>query len=216
MAKYNLTVDLEEGVDANGEARSSDKIENYLRLAVQQALTKANCLINKVEVKKSAARQAGAPRAKGTAGRKPINRPRIEAWIRENITAGPSTQGTTGLNGVDKNGRPLKDAPNRIYPHRLLQPMPEGVGLSMPAILKVLGELEVEGYVERGFAAGAPFYELIRPLEEEGKVGIRGRDDDDEVDDEEPDAQDEIALIPARSVIIDWSQVGDEELPDID
>lgn len=217
MTKYNLVVDLEEGFNDQGEPRDPAKIENYLRLAVQQALTKADCLINKVEVKKSAARPAGAPRARGTAGRKPINRPRIEAWIRENITPGPSTQGTTGLNGVDKHGRPLKDAPNRIYPHRLLQPMPDGVGLSMPAILKVLGELEVEGYVERGFAAGAPFYELLRPLEEEGKVGVRGRaDDDDEVDDEEPDRHDEIAIVPARSVIIDWSQVDDEELPSID
>ncbi|MEG2887220.1 MAG: hypothetical protein RR853_08855, partial [Aurantimicrobium sp.] len=62
MGKYNLTVDIEEGVDREGNPRDAEKIEKYLRIAVQQALTKANCLINRVDVKQSAARPAGAPR----------------------------------------------------------------------------------------------------------------------------------------------------------
>ena len=46
----------------------------------------------------------------------------------------------------------------------------------MAAVMKVLSELAQEGYLERGFSAGSPFFELIRPLEEEGKVGVRGRE----------------------------------------
>lgn len=210
MAKYNLVVDLEEGVDDEGNPRNAEKVEKYLRIAVQQALTKANCLINKVEVKQSAARPAGAPRGQGTAGRKPINRPKIEAWIRANITPAPSSQGTMGLHGVDKEGKPRVDASNRVYPHILVLPEPDGVGLSMPAVVKVMGELEREGYLERGFAAGAPFYELIRPLEEEGKVGIRGR----EIEDEEDIVNREVRRFSTPSLprVIDFSNVPDEEL----
>lgn len=211
MAKYVIEVDIEEGVDREGNPRSEEKVENYIRLSTQQALVKANCLINSVKVKKSAARVAGAPRGKGTAGRKPINRPKIEAWIRRNVEAGPSTQGTTGLNGVDRDGRPLIESKNRIYPHILLQPEPEGVGLSMPAIVKVMGELEIEGYVERGFAAGSPFYELIRPLEEDGQVGVRGREiDDDEVDDIMDAPRQRIKRAEPR--VIDFNSLPDDEL----
>ncbi|WNO27846.1 hypothetical protein SEA_HUWBERT_97 [Microbacterium phage Huwbert] len=209
MAKYNLVVDLEEGVDAEGNARDPEKIEKYLRIAVQQALTKANCLINRVEVKQSAARPAGAPRTKGTAGRKPINRPKIEAWIREHVTAGPSTQGTMGLHGVDRTGKSNMDAKNRVYPHILALPEPDGVGLTMPAISKVLGELDREGYLERGFAAGAPFYELIRPLEAEGLVGVRGREEDDE---DVVDRETRRFSTPSLPRVIDFSNVPDEAL----
>lgn len=172
MGKYNINVDLEEGVLEEAD------IEKIIRLAVQGALFNEDILINSLGVKKSAARPAGAPRAKGTAGRKPVNRPKVEAWIRKNVTAGPSTQGTMGLHGVDKDGRSNMKAANRIYPHRLADPV-NGVGLGMAAITKALGELEGMGYLERGFAAGAPFYELIRPLEEEGMVGVRGRAEDE-------------------------------------
>ena len=209
MGTYHLQIDIDEGKDSEGKVRSPEKIENYLRLSLQQSLTKANCIINKVEVKQKA-RPAGAPRGKGTAGRKPVNRPKIEAWIRANVTAGPSTQGTTGLNGVDKDGRPLIDAPNRIYVHRLMAPEPEGVGLPQPSIEKVLRELDVEGYLERGFAAGAPFYELVRPLEDEGQVGVRGR----EVEGVDEDALTEELEAPEARVI-DFSSLADDEL-DID
>ena len=168
MGKYNINVDLEEGVLTEAD------VEKVIRMAVQGALFNEDILINSIGVKKSLARQAGEPRAKGTAGRKPVNRPKVEAWIRANVTAGPSTQGTMGLHGVDKDGRSNMKAANRIYPHRLADPV-NGVGLGMAAITKALGELEGMGYLERGFAAGAPFYELIRPLEEEGMVGVRGR-----------------------------------------
>lgn len=172
MGKYNINVDLEEG------DFTTDQIEKIIRLAVQGALFNEDILVNSLGVKQSAARPAGAPRAKGTAGRKPVNRPKVEAWIRKNITAGPSTQGTMGLHGVDRDGKSLMKAPNRIYPHRLADPV-NGVGLGMAAITKALGELEVFGYLERGFAAGAPFYELIRELPPEGEVGMRGREDDE-------------------------------------
>jgi hypothetical protein len=210
MSKYTLIIDIEEGVDTEGNPRTADKVEKYLRIAVQQALTKANCLINKVEVKQLASRPAGAPRAKGTAGRKPVNRPKIEAWIRKNVTAGPTTQGTMGLHGVDRTGKSHMDAPNRVYPHVLVLPEPEGVGLSMPAVMKVLAELDVEGYLERGFAAGAPFYELIRPLEEEGQVGMRGREETDNEDIVDKEVR--RFSTPVLPKVIDFTNVPDEEL----
>ncbi|MEG2887221.1 MAG: hypothetical protein RR853_08860, partial [Aurantimicrobium sp.] len=143
-----------------------------------------------------------------TAGRKPINRPKIEAWIRANVVAGPSTQGTMGLHGVDRTGKSNMDAKNRVYPHILVLPEPEGVGLTMPAVTKVLGELDREGYLERGFAAGAPFYELIRELEEEGKVGVRGRADDEDV----VDTETRKFSTPSLPRVIDFSNVPDDEL----
>lgn len=190
--KYTITIDIEEGKKADGSDRTAEQMIKYLQLSIQQALTKADSLINRVDVKESKV-GAGGTRSvpgsqSGVRGRKPVNRPKIERWIREHVTAGPSTQGTTGLNGVDRQGKPLIDSPNRIYIHRLAAPEPEGVGLSLMAIDKVLKELEVEGYLERGFASGAPFYELIRPLEEEGQVGVRGRPiEDDEEEEEEED-----------------------------
>lgn len=181
MTKYVLEIEIDEGVTKDNEPRTEEQLIKYLQLTTQQALTRAECIIHSVKVRTgAAARSASGPRTTGTPGRKPINRPKIERWIRENIVAAPSTQGTVGLEGVDREGKPLnKVARNRVYIHMLAAPEPEGVGLSLPAIQKVLSELEVEGYLERGFARGAPFYELIRPLEEEGKVGVRGRPIDD-------------------------------------
>jgi hypothetical protein len=131
-----------------------------------------------------------------------VNRPKVEAWIRKNVTAGPSTQGTMGLHGVDKDGRSNMKAANRIYPHRLADPV-NGVGLGMAAIIKALGELEVFGYLERGFAAGAPFYELIRELPPEGEdAGMRGRDEDEPI----------ITQVPgATPREIDFSNVGEDD-----
>lgn len=215
MGKYNITVDLDEGVKGSGEPRTSEQIEKYIKLSLQQALTRAEVIINRVEVKQTVVRPAGAPRAKGTAGRKPINRPKVEAWIREHIQAGPSTQGTTGLHGVDRNGRPLKDAPNRIYPHRMMGP--EGIGLSQAALNKALGELEVMGYLERGFAAGAPFYELIRELPPEGEVGMRGRPiDEAPVYGEGATPRDlDFSHTDTPDYVVDISKLPDDEL-DID
>lgn len=212
--KYNIQIDIEEGVDGEGNPRTAEKVEKYLRIALQQALTKAECVINRVDVKQSVARPAGAPRDKGTAGRKPVNRPKIEAWIRANIKAGPSTQGTTGLNGVDRQGKPLIDAPNRIYTHRLMAPAPEGVGLPLPSIEKVMRELDVEGYVERGFASGAPFYELIRDLEDDGEVGVRGQAlENHTITDEAGGTR--VKMKKAEPRIIDFSKLSDDEI-DID
>lgn len=180
MSKYQIILDIDEGKRSDGSDRTTEQMIKYLQLTVQQALTKSDSLINKFEIKEYRSGSGGTKSTPGgnggVRGRKPVNRPKVENWIREHVTAGPSTQGTTGLNGVDRKGRPLIDSPNRVYPHRLAAPEPEGVGLSLMAIDKVLKELEVEGYLERGFASGSPFYELIRPLEEEGKVGIRGRE----------------------------------------
>lgn len=179
MAKYSIVLDIEEGKRADGTDRSTEQMVKYLQLTIQQALTRSDSLIKSVTVKEHKAGAGGTRSVPGAAGgvrgRKPVNRPKIENWIRKNVTAGPSTQGTTGLNGVDRQGKPLIDSPNRVYPHRLAAPEPDGVGLSLLAIDKVLKELEVEGYLERGFASGSPFYELIRPLEDEGQVGVRGR-----------------------------------------
>jgi len=179
VTKYTIVLELEEGVDkTTGEPRSSEKIVKYLQLSIQQAVTRADVLLLRADVKEGKASASGGSSARrdgSTPGRKPTNRPKIEQWIRDNVTAGPSTQGTVGLMGVDKEGKPRTDSANRVYIHRLMADPPEGVGVSMLGIQKVLGELEREGYLERGFAAGAPFYELIRPLEEPGKVGVRGR-----------------------------------------
>lgn len=178
MTKYTITLELEEGVNKEtGEPRDAEKIIKYIQLSLQQAITRADVLLLKADVKTGKASVSGGSSARmgSTPGRKPVNRPKIEQWIRDHITAGPSTQGTVGLAGVDKQGKPLKDSPNRIYIHRLMADPPDGVGISLLGIQKVLGELEREGYLERGFAAGAPFYELIRPLEEPGRVGVRGR-----------------------------------------
>lgn len=194
MTKYTIVLELEEGVDKNtGEPRDSEKIVKYLQLSLQQAITRADVILLRADVKEGKASAAGGSSARNgsTPGRKPVNRPKIEQWIRENVTAGPSTQGTTGLNGVDKQGKPLIDSPNRIYMHRLMANPPEGVGISLIGIQKVLGELEREGYLERGFASGAPFYELIRPLEEPGKVGVRGRPLDEGATPMELDFEDE-------------------------
>lgn len=170
MTKYNISIDaLNLGNFSDEEA-----LTQYVALAVTKSLAKEDVLITRVDIKKPGQSAVIGDRTGSTPGRKPINRPKVEAWIRENIIAGPSTLGTVGLEGVDRQGKPLKDAPNRIYPHRLAAPEPEGVGLSLLAIDKVLRELDVEGYVSRGFAAGSPFYELVRPLDEPGKVGIRG------------------------------------------
>ena len=178
MTKYTITLELDEGVDkATGEPRDAEKVIKYIQLSLQQAVTRADVLLLRSEVKEGKASAAGGSSARSgsTPGRKPTNRPKVEDWIRRNIVAGPSNQGTVGLEGVDRNGFP-KDLPNRVFVHRLALPVEEGgCGVSKLGIQKVLGELEVEGYLERGFAAGAPFYELIRPLEEEGKVGVRGR-----------------------------------------
>jgi len=182
MTKYTITLELEEGVNkATGEARSSEQMVKYIQLSLQQAITRADVLLLRADVKEGKASAAGGStgRTSSTRGRKPTNRPKIEQWIRENVTAGPSTQGTSGLNGVDHEGKPLIDSPNRVYIHRLMADPPEGTGVSMLGIQKVLAELDAEGYLERGFAAGAPFYELIRPLEEPGMVGIRGREWDE-------------------------------------
>lgn len=193
--KYNLSVDIDE----LGE--TAEEVEKLIRIGVQRVLLANEFLVNSITVKKSEARPAGAPRAKGTAGRKPVNRPKVEAWIRKNITAGPSTQGTMGLHGVDKDGRSNMKAANRIYPHRLADPV-NGVGLGMAAITKALGELEGMGYLERGFAAGAPFYELIRPLEEEGMVGVRGRAEDEPL----------ITQVPgATPREIDFTNIGEDD-----
>lgn len=177
MTKYTITLDLDEGRNRQtGEARDTDKVVRFIQLSVQQALTRSDVLINRVDVKQGkAGGSTTGPRGSGTPGRKPINRPKVENWIIAHVEPGPSTQGTVGLQGVDKKGRPLQDAKNRIYIHRLAAPEPEGTGLSLVAIDKVLRELEVEGYLERGYAAGAPFYEYIRPLEGNGQTGIRGR-----------------------------------------
>lgn len=183
MTKYTIVLDLDEGVNSMEQPRTPDQVVRYLQLSLQQALTKANVLVHKSEVREGGARQGGGGKAggNGTPGRKPTNRPKVEQWIRDNITAGPSTQGTVGLEGVDRNGFP-KDLPNRIFIHRMAMPVENGgCGVSELGIKKVLGELEREGYLERGFAAGAPFYELIRELEAPGLVGVRGRPLDEPV-----------------------------------
>lgn len=178
MTKYTITLELDEGVNRKtGEERTTEQIVKYVQLSLQQALTRAEVLVLRADVKEGKASAAGGSSARSgsTPGRKPTNRPKVEQWIRDNITAGPSTQGTVGLEGVDRNGFP-KDLPNRVFIHRVAQPVEAGgAGVSLLGVQKVLGELEREGYLERGFAAGAPFYELIRPLEEPGLVGVRGR-----------------------------------------
>lgn len=156
--RYTIVIDVEEGKKADGSDRSAEQMVKYIQLSIQQALTRSDSLINRVDVRQNKS-SAGGSKSPGTgvAGRKPVNRPKVEQWIRENITAGPSTQGTTGLNGVDRGGKPLIDSPNRVYPHRLAAPADQGgCGVSMLGIEKVLRELENEGYLERGFASGSP------------------------------------------------------------
>ena len=174
MTKYNFSIEA-----ANlGNYADDEALQESIALAVSKALVLEDVLVLKIDIKKPG--QSGSlttgPRDASTPGRKPINRPKIENWIRDNIIAGPSTQGTVGLEGVDKEGKALRRAENRVYPHMLVMPAPDGVGLQMQAVMKVLGELAQEGYLERGFSSGSPFFELIRPLEEEGKVGVRGRE----------------------------------------
>lgn len=174
MTKYNFSIEA-----ANlGNFADDEALQETIALAVSKALVLEDVLVLKIDIKKPG--QGGGlttgPRDSSTPGRKPINRPKIENWIRENVVAGPSTQGTVGLEGVDREGKSLGKGKNRVYPHTLVKPAPEGVGLQMAAVMKVLGELAQEGYLERGFSAGSPFFELIRPLEEEGKVGVRGRE----------------------------------------
>ena len=174
MTKYNFSIEA-----ANlGNYADDEALQESIALAVSKALVLEDVLVLKIDIKKPG--QGGGlttgPRDSSTPGRKPINRPKIENWIRENVVAGPSTQGTVGLEGVDREGKSLGKGKNRVYPHTLVKPAPEGVGLQMAAVMKVLGELAQEGYLERGFSAGSPFFELIRPLEEEGKVGVRGRE----------------------------------------
>ena len=176
MAKYNISLDIAPLGDD-----SEETLLKKLQLALQTSLTTSACIINKVDVKQSGTGGGGKskPRSNnpgGTPGRKPINRPKVERWIRENVTCMESTQGTVGLQGVDSQGRPLQAPPNRVYAHILVLPEPQGVGLSPLAVDKVLRELAIEGYLERGYAAGAPFYEYVKPLPEEGS-GIRGKDE---------------------------------------
>lgn len=165
--RYTISLDLDE-VSATSEMSTEDMVK-FLALSMQKATVDHGILATRIDVrtsKTSVARPTGS--STGRPGRKPVNRPKIEAWIRKHIPVGESTQGTTGLNGVDRKGRPLVDAPNRIYPHRLAAPEPEGVGLSLLAIDKVLKELVVEGFLERGFASGSPFYEYVKELPPEG------------------------------------------------
>ena len=174
MTKYNFSIEA-----ANlGNYADDEALQESIALAVSKALVLEDVLVLKIDIKKpgQGGGLATGPRDSSTPGRKPINRPKIENWIRENVVAGPSTQGTVGLEGVDKEGKSLGKGKNRVYPHTLVMPAPDGVGLQMQAVMKVLGELAQEGYLERGFSAGSPFFELIRPLEEEGKVGVRGRE----------------------------------------
>jgi hypothetical protein len=197
VTKYTITLELDEGVNkSTGEERTPEQIIKYLQLSLQQAITRADVLLLRAEVKEGKVGSGGhASRDGSTPGRKPTNRPKVEDWIRRNITAGPSTQGTVGLEGVDRNGFP-KDLPNRVFIHRMALPLEDGgCGVSKLGIQKVLSELETEGYLERGFAAGAPFYELIRPLEEPGKVGVRGR----------PLEEDEEFYAPATPMTLDFS-----------
>ena len=186
--KFQIEVELENAEHIGGG------VERMLHLEVQKALTMAQVTINKVEVVEKPQRGAtkraapgspsGAPR-----GRKPVNRPRIEDWIRKNVVAGPAGM-ASGNGGVGKDGKPLGERPaNRI----IIQELSTEVGLNVPAVEKVMRELGVEGYVERGYANGSPYYDLVKPLEDEGKVGIRGREDEDEEeDDEEEDDEDEL------------------------
>ena len=208
MTKYNFSIEA-----ANlGNFADDEALQGAIALAVSKALVLEDVLVLKIDIKKPG--QGGGlttgPRDSSTPGRKPINRPKIENWIRENVVAGPSTQGTVGLEGVDKEGKSLGKGKNRVYPHTLVKPAPEGVGLQMAAVMKVLGELSQEGYLERGFSAGSPFFELIRPLEEEGKVGVRGR----EVSADQP-AQYPIFMPPRASIQeVDFSILDlDDECP---
>jgi hypothetical protein len=168
MAKrFTIAVDIA----AVPETVTEEFLVEAMALAVQGVLFNNDTLATKIDIKAHAAAGSSFTNANGKPGRKPINRPKIEAWIRENVPVGDSTQGTTGLNGVDRQGKPLIDAPNRVYPHRLAAPIEAGgVGLSLLAIDKVLKELDVEGYLEKGFASGSPFYEYIKPLHPEGWV----------------------------------------------
>ena len=185
--KYQIEVE----VDESGHAE--DAAQRLIHLELQKALTMNSFGIIAIQVQKKpergATRRAPAGGVPGAArGRKPVNRPRIEDWIRKNIVAAPATMGS-GNGGVDKEGKPTGKVPaNRI----ILQVLATEVGLSMAAVMKVMGELAVEGYVERGYSQGSPYYELIKPLEEEGMVGIRGRADEDEEDDDEEDDEDEL------------------------
>lgn len=196
--KFMVEVDLDPG------DTPVEDIERQMRLGVQRHLLSEDLLLNTIRVKQSMSKASLGIGGTGTPGRKPVNRPKVENWIRENVTAGASTQGTVGLAGVDREGKPLKDAPNRVYAHRLAYAEPEGTGLSLVAIDKVLRELETEGYLERGFAAGAPFYELIRPLEAEGLVGVRGRAIDDPI----------FLAPPATERWVDFSTLEDEDIRD--
>lgn len=154
---------------------TNEEVLNIIALAVQGVMVNHGILSTKVEaiVGKFKPGTSGKPTAaKGKPGRKPVNRPKVEAWIRANVQVGESTQGTTGLNGVDRSGMPLIDSPNKIYAHRIAAPEEAGgVGLSMLAIKNVLSQLETEGYLEKGFSSGADWWEYVRELHPEGYEG---------------------------------------------
>lgn len=157
------------------DGKTDDEVLSIIALAVQAALVGNGILSTKVEalVGKFKPGTSGKPTAaKGKPGRKPINRPKVEAWIRANVQVGDSTQGTTGLNGVTREGQPLIDSPNKVYAHRIAAPEEHGgVGLSMVAIKTVLSQLETEGYLEKGFSSGADWWEYVRELHPEGYEG---------------------------------------------
>lgn len=152
------------------ERFTDDEVVELIALGIQAKLVTEGILTTKVEVTvgKFKPGTSGSPTpAGGKPGRKPINRPKVESWIRANVQAGDSGIGQ-GLGGVDREGN-VQTLPNRVFIGKLA--MPEtmgGVGLSLIAIDKVMKELETEGFVERGFAAGSPFFDYIRELHPEG------------------------------------------------
>lgn len=157
------------------DSMANEDMVNSIALILQMGLVQREVLTTRVEVAigKFKPGTSGTPTAaKGKPGRKPVNRPKVEAWIRANVQVGESTQGTTGLNGVDREGKPLIDSPNKVYAHRIAAPEEHGgVGLSMVAIKNVLSQLETEGYLEKGFSSGADWWEYVRELHPEGYEG---------------------------------------------
>ena len=118
MTKYNFSIEA-----ANlGNFADDEALQGTIALAVSKALVLEDVLVLKIDIKKPG--QGGGlptgPRDSSTPGRKPINRPKIENWIRENVVAGPSTQGTVGLEGVDKEGKSRGKGKNRVCPHTLV------------------------------------------------------------------------------------------------
>ena len=73
MTKYTIVLELEEGVDkTTGEPRDSAKIVKYLQLSLQQAVTRADVILLRADVKEGKASAAGGSSARNgsTPGRK--------------------------------------------------------------------------------------------------------------------------------------------------